>query len=184
MPDILNIITMTLPGVQVTYQGEEIAMTNNMDITWEETVDPSGCNCGIEHFKEEVCSRDPERTPMQWNDQPFSGFTTGNETWLPLNPDYQTRNVQTQAGEENSSLNIYKELTRLRQETPFKRGDVETVVVGDVFAFVRAEEGNPNEAFVTAANLGDSPVTVDLSQFSPTLNFGIVEVSTTLDVAG
>ena len=31
MADIMNIITMTLPGVAVTYYGEEIAMTNNMN---------------------------------------------------------------------------------------------------------------------------------------------------------
>ena len=43
--DAFNLITMTLPGVAVTYQGEEIGMVNN-DISYEDTVDPSGCNCG------------------------------------------------------------------------------------------------------------------------------------------
>ena len=43
--DAFNLITLTLPGVAVTYQGEEIGMVNT-DISYEDTVDPSGCNCG------------------------------------------------------------------------------------------------------------------------------------------
>ena len=43
--DAFNLITMTLPGVAVTYQGEEIGMVNT-DISYEDTVDPSGCNSG------------------------------------------------------------------------------------------------------------------------------------------
>lgn len=42
MIDIMNMLTMTLPGVAVTYQGEEIGMLNNFNITFEQTVDPSG----------------------------------------------------------------------------------------------------------------------------------------------
>ena len=40
--DAFNLILLTLPGVAVTYQGEEIGMVNNMNITYEETVDPKG----------------------------------------------------------------------------------------------------------------------------------------------
>ena len=36
-------------GVSVTYNGEEIGMINT-DISWEDTVDPAGLNCGEEHF--------------------------------------------------------------------------------------------------------------------------------------
>lgn len=43
--DAFNLITMTLPGVAVTYQGEEIGMTNG-EVSYQETVDPAGCNCG------------------------------------------------------------------------------------------------------------------------------------------
>ena len=40
--DAFNLITLTLPGVAVTYQGEELGMVNNFDISYEETVDVSG----------------------------------------------------------------------------------------------------------------------------------------------
>jgi hypothetical protein len=34
----------------LSVQGEEIGMTGNYDITWEETVDPAGLNCGQEGY--------------------------------------------------------------------------------------------------------------------------------------
>ena len=42
-------MSLMLPGVAVTYNGEEIGMTNT-DVSWEDTVDPAGINCGEEHF--------------------------------------------------------------------------------------------------------------------------------------
>ena len=50
--DAWNMISLTLPGVSITYQGEEIGMVNNFDITWGETVDPQGINCGEENYLE------------------------------------------------------------------------------------------------------------------------------------
>ena len=79
--DAFNMISLTLPGVSVTYQGEEIGMTNNFDISYEQTVDPRGVNCGEEHYNDYGCSRDPERTPFQWDDTENAGFSTGGSTW-------------------------------------------------------------------------------------------------------
>ena len=47
--DGFNMMSLMLPGVAVTYNGEEIGMTNT-DVSWEDTVDPAGINCGEEHF--------------------------------------------------------------------------------------------------------------------------------------
>ena len=38
-------------------------------------------------------SRDPQRTPMQWNGGPAAGFTSG-DPWLPLAEDAYQRNVE------------------------------------------------------------------------------------------
>ena len=35
------------------------------NISYEDTQDPWGCNCGPINYVN--CSRDPARTPMQWN---------------------------------------------------------------------------------------------------------------------
>ena len=42
-------MSLMLPGVAITYNGEEIGMTNT-NVSWEDTVDPAGLNCGEEHF--------------------------------------------------------------------------------------------------------------------------------------
>lgn len=56
------------------FKGEEIGMVDGY-VSWEDTVDPSGCNTDdpINYWKE---SRDPERTPFQWNSEKNAGKTT------------------------------------------------------------------------------------------------------------
>lgn len=38
--------------------------------------------------------RDPCRSPMQWSDDVNAGFSSALQTWLPVHPDYKTRNVK------------------------------------------------------------------------------------------
>ena len=85
--DGFNMMSLMLPGVAVTYNGEEIGMTNTA-VSWEDTVDPAGLNCGEEHFNDFMCSRDPERTPMQWDSSDNAGFTRADKPWLPVNENY------------------------------------------------------------------------------------------------
>jgi alpha-glucosidase len=69
-------LLLTLPGTAFIYQGDEIGMPNGPG------ADPPYDRAG----------RDPMRHPMQWNQSPNGGFTTG-KPWLPL-IDPQSRNVQ------------------------------------------------------------------------------------------
>lgn len=46
-------------------------MQDYRDISWEDTVDPPARNVGREKYKQ--VSRDPERTPYQWNTQKNAG---------------------------------------------------------------------------------------------------------------
>lgn len=57
-------IMLLLPGTPVTYNGEEMGMEDT-DVSWEQTKDTVGINAGPMKYK--LFSRDPERTPMQWN---------------------------------------------------------------------------------------------------------------------
>lgn len=131
-------LTLTLPGVAVTYYGEEIGMLN-ANIAWEDTLDPSGCNCGIDHFNDKGCSRDPERTPMQWSHSKISaGFSSSNKTWLPVNPNYVTINVEDERLDQSSHLEIYKKMAQLRYSYPaYASGDLQMAEHNDTLALIR-----------------------------------------------
>jgi alpha-glucosidase len=59
-------LLLTLPGVAVTYNGDEIGMLDHRDISWEDTLDPQACNTNDpKNYK--WASRDPQRTPFQWD---------------------------------------------------------------------------------------------------------------------
>lgn len=70
MQDAMNMISLSLPGTAMTYYGEELGMTDAF-ISWEQTKDPSAINMGPEKYLR--VSRDPCRTPMQWDDSTSAG---------------------------------------------------------------------------------------------------------------
>jgi alpha-glucosidase len=167
-------ISLTLPGVSITYQGEEIGMVNNFDISFEETVDPQGLSCGAENYNDEYCSRDPERTPMQWSADPNAGFTSGITTWLPVNENYLTVNVDAQTGEAGSHLEIFRRTLSVRSKISHS-GDMVTYSQADVLAF---GSSGSDVLFVTAVNFGTTETTVDLSgHFHELIEEGLVIVA-------
>nr|MCU0471358.1 alpha-amylase family glycosyl hydrolase [Arcicella sp.] len=133
---MLATVLLTLKGTPYLYQGDEIGMTNAVFNHVEEYNDVQVLNAYQSLIKEqghnesdflEACgkiARDHARTPMQWNSEAFAGFTTGTKTWLKVNENYSSINVETQALDENSILNYYKKLIQLRKNTP-------TLIYGD-----------------------------------------------------
>ena len=63
-------LVQLLPGIAVTYYGEEIGMEDTW-LTWEETRDPQGRNAGSADYEKR--SRDPARSPFQWDDTVAAG---------------------------------------------------------------------------------------------------------------
>jgi glycosidase len=115
-------LSLLLPGQAYTYYGEEIAMLD-AKILWNRTIDPMGCAKGKEKY--EYFSRDPARTPMQWNSGISAGFSTNQTTYLPVHSDYINKNVEIQSNRKRSNLKTYKELAALRKEPIFMNGDYE-----------------------------------------------------------
>jgi len=161
--DLINILLQTLPGVSVTYQGEEIGMTD-VWISWNDTVDPQACQSNPQEF--ERLSRDPCRTPFQWNTQNFAGFTMGNSTWLPVADNYKFVNVQRQRAITLSHLNVFKQLQALRGELVMRNGQTEIKALNqDVLAIRRSLSGS--KTYITLLNVMDNVVNVNLqSAFS------------------
>jgi alpha-glucosidase len=148
-----------LRGTTIMYYGEEIGMENNDPKSKDEVKDPIGRR-GWPLEK----GRDGERTPMQWNDGKNAGFTTGTP-WLPIPPSYKTHNVETEAKDQNSILNFYRQLLMLRkQEAALRDGEYIPLNPDDpnVFTFLRRYK---DEAVLVVLNMSASEqkVRFDLS---------------------
>lgn len=64
-------------------------------------------------------SRDNSRTPMQWNQSRNAGFSDADKTWIKVNKNYTAINAEQEENDKNSVLNFYRELIRLRQDSPY-----------------------------------------------------------------
>lgn len=158
--DLINILLQTLPGIAVTYQGEELGLVNT-PLTWEQTVDPSACNTQDPVNFEKV-SRDPCRTPFPWDNSTFAGFTTGNSTWLPVNPDYVTMNVQSERDAANSHLKIFKKLTSLRKKDVLRQGEYESILTNNKNVMIIRRWYGATDVALSILNFGSADETVDL----------------------
>lgn len=134
--DALNMIAHVLPGVAVTYNGEEIGMENG-EVTWEEGQDPQACNGDKEDFDKN--SRDFQRTPYQWDNTTSAGFSNNASTWLPVSSKYLENNLAKQKAEgEKTHYAIYKRLIEYRKSETLKNGDLETLALSaNVLALLR-----------------------------------------------
>ena len=76
---------------------------------------------------------------MQWDATKNSGFSVGDDTWLPVNENYTFINVEIQRGRDETHLEIYKRISALRKTDSWKYGSLETKSLhsGDVVAFAR-----------------------------------------------
>jgi alpha-glucosidase len=64
-------------------------------------------------------SRDPQRTPMQWESSPNAGFCLPDvKPWLPVADDSQTYNVAAEQHNPRSFLTLVHTLLTLRRSLP------------------------------------------------------------------
>ena len=138
---------LTLRGTPVLYYGDEIGMPDT-PIARDDLRDP----VGIRHWPEPR-GRDPERTPMQWDDRPGAGFTSGGaRPWLPLG-DARVINVASQRSEPASMLQFVRDLIALRRTEPdLTSGSYRRVAAPPACWAYRRGKGT-----VVALNLSDQP---------------------------
>lgn len=105
---IAAMLLLTLRGSPTLYYGDELAI-GDVVVPQDRQCDPWGRNEAA--FK---VSRDPERTPMQWDGTTYAGFST-HEPWLPLSEDHRTRNVAAMQSDARSMLCLYKNLLSTRR---------------------------------------------------------------------
>ncbi|GLV65384.1 alpha,alpha-phosphotrehalase [Bacillus mycoides] len=115
-----------LQGTPYIYQGEEIGMTNPNFESIEQYRDVESLNIydikqeeGLS--KEEIIgilkqkSRDNSRTPMQWNEEANSGFTTSTP-WISVAENFKEINVEKALEDNESVFYHYKKLIELRKK--------------------------------------------------------------------
>ena len=139
-----------LKGSPYIYQGEEIGMTNPHYTSIEQYADVESRNyyeilLNEGKTKEEALeilaarSRDNSRTPMQWTDERYCGFSD-TKPWIPVSDNFEKINVKKQKQDRDSILEFYKKLIMLRKEKEvIARGNIEFMEVENagVLAYTR-----------------------------------------------
>ncbi|KLN64280.1 alpha,alpha-phosphotrehalase [Vibrio sp. VPAP30] len=116
-----------MQGTPYIYQGEEIGMTNPGYTTIEQYCDVESTNMydimvneqGVTHDEMMAIlaqkSRDNSRTPMQWNDEQYAGFSKA-QPWLEVASNYPQINADKAVADNNSVFYFYQKLIQLRKE--------------------------------------------------------------------
>lgn len=131
----LALFTHFLRGTPFIYQGEEIGMTNFTFNKYEYFQDVETKGMWNVLLKQNISeseilkimnekSREHSRSPMQWNDTKFAGFSKVR-SWMKVNDNYKLINVNSQINDSSSILSFYKQLIRCRKTN-------ETVQKGDI----------------------------------------------------
>jgi oligo-1,6-glucosidase len=162
-------------GTPYVYQGEELGMTNAPLESLEDFRDIESLN----HYADAVgaggkdplavlaglraMGRDNARTPVQWDDSPHAGFTTG-EPWIAVNPNHVEINARAAREDPDSVFHHYRRLIELRHTEPVvAHGDFTLLLPDDerVYAFTRAHEG---VELLVLGNFTGEDVTVDVPE--------------------
>ena len=144
------------------YYGEEIGMTNSDPTRLEDVKDV----VGKKGWPKEK-GRDGERTPMQWDDSEYAGFSTA-KPWLPVPPNKTEINVKAEEADPNSLLNWYEALIRLKKTNPvFISGENVMLDTENTKVLSWLRKGPGKAAVVVATNFTAEPQTVNLSAGVP-----------------
>ena len=165
-----------MQGTPYVYEGEELGMTNAHYTKLSQYEDIETLNAYHEFVEDEKIidkdsmlkymsfkTRDNARTPMQWDENKNSGFTSV-KPWFALNSNYKKINARDQIEDKDSVFSYYKELIRLRHNSDLIiYGDYELLDPKDedVFAYKRRYNG---QTLLVISNFTDKTVTRDYNQ--------------------
>ena len=114
-----------LQGTPFIYEGQEIGMTNAHFKSMDEIKDVEAKNIWTlankifflkPYIKKNMfdVSRDNARTPMQWDDSEYAGFSTV-EPWLRVNSNKDTINVKQSLEDPDSIYHYYQKIIAFRK---------------------------------------------------------------------
>lgn len=169
---VAMMLLLTLRGTPTLYQGDEIGMAD-VPIAPDQVQDTFGILTPGE-------TRDPERTPMQWDSSPTAGFCPENvQPWLPLSPDHTTVNVAVERDDPHSMLTMTTQLLDLRRSnTTLETGSYRSIdsAPAECFVYLRSDG---QKTFLIALNFSGEEQKLNLPDGS-----GQFCVSTAVDRSG
>ena len=151
-----------MQGTPFIYQGQELGMTNGDFKTIDDFKDVETHN--IDKMRKEIPilrpilnkslfreSRDNARTPFQWDDSEFAGFSTITP-WIQVNKNKKEINAKKELQDENSLLCYYQKLIKLRKEYKIiKTGKYNELLPNYKYIFAYNRKEN-NEELVVISN--------------------------------
>jgi maltose alpha-D-glucosyltransferase / alpha-amylase len=140
--ELINSLLFSLPGSPIIYYGDEIGMGDNIDLP----------------------DRNGVRTPMQWDDSPNGGFTTGNPftDFVTGELDYHHLNVAKQLADKNSLFHATSKMIQVRkQHHAFGRGNMEWVLTENPSLAIYTRKFQ-DETLLIINNLSDSAQAISL----------------------
>lgn len=142
-PELLNrsakmlpVCTFLMRGTPYVYQGEELGMTNPGFTSIDQYRDVESIN--YYHIMQDdegksaeeafdiiaYKSRDNGRTPVQWDNTAYAGFSTV-EPWIGVGSNYEWLNAAAEVDDPRSVFSFYKNLIALRKaEAIIQGGDI------------------------------------------------------------
>ena len=165
-------------GTPYVYQGEELGMTNAHFTRFDQYRDIESVNHvaqarTLASATDEqllaglaAMSRDNARTPVQWDDSPQAGFTTGTP-WLAVNPNHVEINAAAERADPESVFHHHRRLIELRHTDPVVAlGDFTMLLPEDeqVYAYTRELDG---DALLVVVNVSGEERVVDLGDAWP-----------------
>ena len=167
-----------MQGTPYVYQGEELGMTNCPFNTLDNFRDLESINAFHELTEqgkiteEEMMAaisykgRDNARTPMQWDDSAYAGFSTA-EPWIMVNPNYTEINAKDQVNREDSVFKYYQKLIRLRHESDLIVYGTYDLILDDdkdIYAYIRTLD---DEKLIVYCNFSENTREVEIpSEFT------------------
>ena len=154
---VVSTLLFASRGASLFYYGGELGMKTTPPTRKEDVKDPVGLT-GWPINK----GRDGERTPMQWDDSTYAGFSK-TTPWLPVPPSKAEINVKAEEADPNSLLNWYEALIKLKKTNPAFISGEDVMLDTDnmkVLSWLRKGGG---KQVVVATNFTAYSQTVDLS---------------------
>ena len=164
---MLGTLLFTLEGTPYIYQGQEIGMTNGSVTHIEEVDDIEARNYytaavqagePADKVMRAVAARtrDNVRTVMQWDDSAYAGFSA-HAPWIRANSNYPSVNVKNARQDPGSVLAYYKQLIKMRKETPvWVTGTFEDLMPEDPHLFVYSRSLGDKKVLITLNFSGES----------------------------